>query len=121
MQWIYVGIGTAMYCDFKPNTTTVADVKKQVKQATGIPVQRQELYYYGCKLSNSAKLSAHNIHHRSGLRIALTNKTKPAAKPIPPRAAVSKKANAQTVGKAKKLTPNAQSSTKQRRWAKSSK
>jgi hypothetical protein len=48
---------------------TIADVKKQVAEQMGIPVERQRLLFKGMVLSNCHLLSSYGIHSRAQLRL----------------------------------------------------
>jgi len=97
MQWIHVGIQGSVQCPLKPNTTTVADVKRQVAQAFGIPSKCQQLVFYQQELNNDSLLKDHNIRNKGGVCIFMTAKTKPIAKPDPSRSSVRTKPKAKAM------------------------
>lgn len=103
MLKIYVGIKGSMQCPLQPNAT-VADVKRQVTQAFGIPSTRLTLWFYGQKLDNNSLLKDHGVRNTGGVCIIMTAKAKLIAKPDPSRCSRRTKAKA-TAKKQPKVAP----------------
>lgn len=98
MGRIYAGIHGFVNCKFTPGKTTVADVKRQVKDATGILIQCQQLKFFGAELKNTHLLKDFNVRNNGGVCIILQLKPCPAAKPAPPRHSVRNKEKAKVKG-----------------------